>query len=261
MTDAEKDHLKNALAENVRYDGRKRDEFREVSIEKGVIATAEGSARVKIGATEVLAGVKMELGTPYSDTPDEGSLMVGAEFLAMAHPDFETGAPGIDAIELARVVDRGIREGGAMDVKKLCIEEGKAAWTVIVDICTVNNAGSLQDASALAAVAALQDAVFPEIKEVGEDRKEVDYKHKTDKHLPLDEKPINVTVFKRDEYLFVDPTDSEEKFYDARLSVAVLEDGRLCALQKGGEGILTAEDISNMVKLAVDKSQVLRKAL
>lgn len=260
MTDSEKDHLKNALNENVRYDGRKRDEFREIFVEKGVVATAEGSARVKIGETEVLAGVKMELGTPYPDTPNEGSLMVGAEFLAMAHPDFESGAPGIDAIELARVVDRGIREGGAIDVKKLCIEEGKAAWTVIVDICTINNAGSLQDASALATVAALEDAVFPEVVEAN-DRREIDYKHKTKNKLPLDEKPINVTVFKRDEFLFVDPSDSEEKLYDSRLSVAVLEDGRLCALQKGGEGILTAADISAMTKLAIGKSKELRKAL
>ncbi|MFW6230717.1 MAG: exosome complex protein Rrp42 [Nanoarchaeota archaeon] len=260
MTDAEKTHLKMALKEGIRYDGRKNDEFREVSVEKGVIATAEGSARVKIGDTEVLAGVKMELGTPYSDTPDQGSLMVGAEFLPMASPEFETGAPGIDAIELARVVDRGIREGEAMDVKKLCIEEGKAAWTVIVDICTVNDAGNLQDESALATLAAIEDARFPKIEEVN-DSLQIDYKTKTDEKLPLEARTVTVTVFKRDEYLFVDPSAVEEKLYDARLSVSVLEDGRLCALQKGGEGPLTVDQINAMVKLAVEKVAELRKVL
>ena len=72
----------------------------------------------------------MELGVPYSDTPDEGSLMVGAEFLPMASSDFEMGPPGVDAIELARVVDRSIRESEAIDMKKLCIETGKKMWIV-----------------------------------------------------------------------------------------------------------------------------------
>ncbi len=260
MTDAEKLHLREALKANIRYDGRKNDEIRQIVIEKGVIATAEGSARVKVGDTEVLAGVKMEVGTPYSDTPDEGSLMVGAEFLSMASADFEMGPPSIEAIELARVVDRGIRESGAIDVKKLCIEEGKAAWTVIVDICTINNNGNLQDASAIAAIAAIEDARLPKLETVN-DSLQIDYKTKTKDKLPLAVKPVTVTVFKRDEYIFVDPTNAEEKLYDSRLSIAVLEDGKLCALQKGGDGVLTTDEINSMVDLAITKSQEIRKAL
>ena len=260
MTEAEKLHFKDALKENVRYDGRQNEELRQLVVEKGVIATAEGSARVKIGKTEVLAGVKMELGTPYSDTPDEGSLMVGAEFLSMASPDFEMGPPSIEAIELARVVDRGIREGHAIDVKKLCVELGKSAWTVIVDICTINDDGNLQDASALATLAALEDARLPKLEEVN-DSLQIDYKTKTNDTLPLSAKPITVTVFKRDEFFFIDPSAKEEKLYDSRLSVAVLEDGKLCALQKGGDGVLSVDDIDKMVDIAINKSKELRKAL
>ena len=260
MSEAEKKHFENALKENIRYDGRKTDELRSVVIERGIIATAEGSARVRMGETEVLAGVKMELGTPYSDTPNEGSLMVGAEFLPMASPDFETGAPGIDAIELARVVDRGIREGGAIDVEKLCIESGKSAWTVIVDICTLNHGGNLQDVSALAALAALQDAKFPKVETVN-DSLQINYKEKTKDKVPLSAVPVTVTVFKRGDSLFVDPTEAEEKLYDSRLSISVLEDGKICALQKGGDGTLSVDTINSMVDLAVKKSKELRKAL
>ncbi len=35
---------------------------------------AEGSARVKMGKTEVIVGVKMQLGEPYPDSPDKGTL-------------------------------------------------------------------------------------------------------------------------------------------------------------------------------------------
>ena len=260
MSEAEKSHLKTALSEEVRYDGRKNTELRNFVVEKGIIATAEGSARVTFGKTEVLAGVKMEIGTPYSDTPDEGSLMVGAEFLSMASSSFEMGPPSIEAIELARVVDRGIREGGAIDVKKLCVEEGKSAWTVIVDICTINDDGNLQDASALATLAALEDAKFPKLETVN-DSVQIDYKTKTNDALPLSAKPITITVFKRDEFFFVDPTAVEEKLYDSRLSITVLETGKLCALQKGGDGVLSVKDINDMVEIAIEKSNELRKSL
>ena len=36
--------------------------------------------------------------------------------------NFDIGRPGIEAIELARVIDRGIRESGFIDFKKLCIK-------------------------------------------------------------------------------------------------------------------------------------------
>jgi len=108
-----------------------------------------------------MVGVKLEVGEPYPDTPDEGTIIVGAELLPLSNPEFELGPPGIQAIELARVVDRGIRESKALDFRKLCIEPGKKIWMVIIDICPINDAGNLFDASSLAALAALQDAKYP----------------------------------------------------------------------------------------------------
>lgn len=244
------------LDKGTRLDGRKPEEFRKITVESGISKGAEGSARVKIGETEVLAGVKLEVGKPYPDTPEDGSLMVGAEFLPIASPDFETGPPRIESIELARVVDRGIRESHTIDTKKLCIEKGEKAWTVIIDICTINNAGNLMDASALAALAALKDTKFPDY-----DGEKVDYKKKTAKKLPLKEEPVEVAVYKMGKNFFVDPSIEEEESYDARLNVAVTSDGNICAIQKGGNSALTADDIVNMADLAVKKSKELRKAL
>lgn len=242
------------LKEGYRLDGRKLDEFRKINVETGVIANAEGSARVKIGETEVLVGVKMAIEKPYPDTPDDGSLMVGAEFLPIAHPDYEQGPPQIDAIELARVVDRGIRESKAIDTKKLCIESGEKVWIVIVDICTINVDGNLFDASALGAVLAIMDARFPEHKDGV-----VDYKSKTDTPLPMDKIPVSVTVWKIGDSLIVDPLPQEEKNFDSRLTVASLDDGTICAMQKGGDEALSLEDIDKMMNLALEKSKELRK--
>ncbi len=105
-----KEHILNLLKNKKRMDGRKLDEQREIVVEQGVSKNADGSAKVKIGDTEVIAGVKFNLSVPYPDTLDEGVLSVSAEFLPIACPEFEAGPPTEKAIELARVVDRGIRE-------------------------------------------------------------------------------------------------------------------------------------------------------
>ena len=129
------------LAKGIRFDGRKPDEFRKMKIEYGIAETAEGSARVTMGDTVVIAGVKMEVGAPYPDTPDKGGLMVGAELLAMSSPDFESGPPSEWAVEVARVVDRGIRESHSIDVHKLVIKKGESVWNVLADICIINDGG------------------------------------------------------------------------------------------------------------------------
>ena len=42
-----------------RLDGRGLTDYRELKVEQGVIERAEGSARVLLGKTEILVGVKM----------------------------------------------------------------------------------------------------------------------------------------------------------------------------------------------------------
>ncbi len=253
MSDDRK-HILTTLGLNMRYDGRKLDEYRQVSVETGVVRNAEGSARVKIGGTTVIAGVKMSLEKPFPDTPDAGMLMVGAELLPLSNPDFELGPPGIQAIELARVVDRGIRESKAVDMKKLVIEPGEKVWGINVDIVTMNDEGNLFDASALAVISALRATRLPTIEEG-----KVDYKHITDKKLPVAKTPISVTVSKIGDKIFVDPTTEEEALIDSRLTVASMESGEICALQKGGIYPLTSEEVNAMVDLALNKSKELRK--
>ena len=244
------------LSKGVRLDGRKADQYRDVKIETGVSRNAEGSAKVKIGDTEVIAGVKMEVMKPYPDRQDEGSMMINVELTSMSSPDFETGPPSIDAIEFARITDRGIRESKSLDTKKLCVEAGEKVWMVVVDVCTLNDDGNLFDAIALAAMVAMKTAVFPAY-----DGKVVDYKTKTDQKLPLTKTPITVTVFKYGDHILVDPTVDEQSAYDARLTVSVLENGNICSLQKGGDEAVSDESILKMIELAREKSQELRKHL
>ncbi|MBU1200864.1 MAG: exosome complex protein Rrp42 [Nanoarchaeota archaeon] len=251
-----KNHIEKSLSKNIRIDGRKNDEFRKITVETGIISTAEGSARVTCGDTEVIVGVKLDIGKPYPDKLDEGVLMTGAELYPLSNPEFESGPPREESIEIARVIDRGIRESGTIDVKKLCIEAGEKVWMINVDIAPINMDGNLIDIGALAVMAALKDTKFPELKDGVPD-----YKKISKKKLPISKLPIEITILKIGDTFLVDPTYSEEKLTDARLTVAILEDDSLCAMQKGGEEPLTQESIMKMIDIAIKKSKELRKFL
>src|SRR3989338_5647246 len=238
-----------------RVDGRKFDEFRPIEIMPNVISKAEGSAQVRLGDTEIIAGVKLNIGKPFADTPNEGVLIVNSEFTPLASPDFETGPPGEDAIELSRVTDRGIRESHMVNVEQLAITPGEKVWMMFVDLHMINHQGNLLDAASLAAVTALHAAKMPKIDADGETVLRGDY----DKRLPVVHMPINITVGKVGSSLLIDPTLEEEKVLDAKLSIAVREDGAICAPQKQGNKELELSDIDKMVELAAKKADELRE--
>ena len=254
-----KEAITHLASTQLRLDGRKLDEYRQpITVETNISWTAEGSARVQIGETVVMAGVKLSLEKPYNDTADQGGIMINAELLPLSSPNYDPGPPSIKAVELARVTDRGIREAEAIDMKKLCVTPGEKAWFVIIDIVSINDAGNLFDAAGLAALAALKSARFPV---VDEETGAINYKQKTDTPLPLLKEPLPVTVYKINGGLFVDPTQEEEATADARLTVASDSNGAISAMQKGGSEPLTIDEISAMVELALDKSNYLRGIL
>lgn len=245
------------IAKGKRLDGRGLQEYREIKVEQGVIERAEGSARVLLGKSEVMAGVKIETGEPFPDTPNEGVLTVNAELVPLASPTFEPGPPDENSIELARVVDRGIRESKAIDVEKLCIEPGKKVFVIFVDIYVLNHDGNLIDASALAALAALLNTKMFNYKvEEGEVRIKPGYTS-----LPLKKHPIAVTMAKINDNLVVDPWLEEEQIMDARITITVDDEGNICALQKGGSGYFTSKQVLEAVHIAREKADEVRKKL
>jgi exosome complex component RRP42 len=248
------EYILKLLEKNERLDGRKLDEFRKIEIETNFIKRAEGSARVRIGKTDVIVGIKTEISKPFPDMPNMGVLKTGAEFSPIASPDFESGPPGEDATELARVVDRGIRESESIDLEKLCLKEGEKAWEIFVDIHMINHDGNLIDASALAALAALLKTQIPKIKDEKIIRE--DY----EKKLPMLHKPITVTVSKVLGKFLIDPTKEEEEVLESKLTVAVMENNNICAMQKSGNS-LSSEDLEKMIDLAITKTKELRKLL
>jgi exosome complex component RRP42 len=222
-----------------RADGRAPDQVRPLTIRKNYVSTAEGSARVNLGNTDVLVGVKISTGEPYPDTPNSGVLTTSAELIPMASPTFESGPPSPTAIELARVVDRGIRETKTIDLDKLCIVPKEKVWVLFIDMHILDYDGNLFDACSYGTLAALSSAKLPGSKIGAEDRP-----------LPVDHWPVSVTAAKLRDTIVFDPGLDEERIADARLTVATDENGDIRAMQKGLRGSFSYDEIRRVIATA-----------
>lgn len=253
-----KKSIRKMIDDGERLDGRDLDEYRDIEIETDYIpTTAEGSARVSIGKTQVVVGLSVEVEEPYDDRPGKGTLVTNAELAPMAHREYESGPPQEPGVELARVVDRGIREAEAVDLEELCIEEGEKVYTLFIDIHVLNDDGNLIDAASLGAMASLMTGFIPEYdEEEGEiDRDEVA------SEIPLQKEPVTVTGHKIRDTLLWDTTGEEEEAQDARLTVSILEKGNIVAMQKGEEQPYTTAEIMETVEEAKEKTSMLREKL
>jgi len=251
IPDIKKEIINKLADEGIREDGRGLHDFREIEFEVGIIGTADGSVRLSLGKTQVIVGVKLQIGTPYPDKPDQAALMTGCELKPMAHPTFEGGAPSIESVEIARVVDRGIRESGMMDMHALCLIPGEKIWMVFLDIQVLNYDGNLFDAATMAGVLALHNTTVPAAaNDLGEDHP-----------LPVTLWPLTATFVKLKDNLMVDPTFTEENAADARLTVSIDDNGDIRAMQKGLKGALTYDDVIRALDVAQEITQNARASL
>jgi exosome complex component RRP42 len=252
-----KQQMWDSISKGKRLDGRNLDEIRPIEIEVGLIRKANGSARVKLGNSEVVAGVKVETGEPFEGLENKGALILSAEVLPTASPYIEPGPPDEETVELARVVDRGVRESEMLDLTKLVLIPGEIVYVIFVDCSVVNADGNLFDATSYAAVSALMNSKLPvfEIR----DRKVVDTGEK--QNPPLTTLPVSITAVRIGESVIQDPTAEEEACMDARITITTNSDQNFAAVQKGSTGTFTVEQLKKAAASARIKGEEIRAIL
>ncbi len=251
-----RDKITDLLKQGKRLDGRALDEQRPLTIETGVIPKANGSARVKLGNTEVITGVKVQPDKPFPDLGDKGILICTAEILPLADPNVEPGPPTEDVIELARVVDRGIRETEMIDLHQLVLLENKSVVGIFIDSSVIDSAGNLFDACSYASVAAVLSSTIPkyEIK----DEAPVLVEGVTSKP-PIKTLPVSVTMARIGDNIVVDPSREEEECMDARITITTNSEGNICALQKGGNDGFSVDQLIKCSEMALSVGTKIRK--
>ncbi len=205
------------VSKGKRIDERGPESYRPIQIQVGLIEKANGSAQVHLGKSKVLAGIKVQTGTPF---------------------------------EISRVVDRGIRESKAIDMKSLVLQKGKTVQVVYVDIYVLDHDGNLIDAASMAALAALVNSKVAKMEVKGDEVINKGGHHQ----LPLNNYPVAVTFAKVDRTIIVDPSLEEEQVMTARLTVTIDKNGDICAMQKGGLYGFTPDEVRKVVHMAVGKA-------
>ncbi|KAF8726390.1 hypothetical protein HU200_019854 [Digitaria exilis] len=177
LSEGEKHFIRGGIAQDIRTDGRKRLQFRALSVETGVIPQANGSARVRLGATEIIASVKAELGKPSILHPDKGKVSIFVDCSPTAEPTFEAPfqdvlIPGRGSEELSTELAVALQRcllggksgaGAAIDLSSLIVVDGKVCWDLYIDGLVVSSDGNLLDALAAAIKVALSDTGIPKV--------------------------------------------------------------------------------------------------
>lgn len=265
----EKNFIEAALLDGLRIDGRRLFDYRQITIKFG---SKDGSSEVQLGKTHVMGYVTSQLVQPYRERSNEGTLAIFTEFSPMADPTFEVGRPGESAVELGRVIDRGLRESRAVDMESLCVVAGKSVWSIRVDLHILDNGGNLIDAANIAALAALLTFRRPECTVGGENGQDVivhDPEVREPHPLIIHHLPVAVTFafFGEGNITVIDPSYKEEAVMGGRMTATLNSNGDVCSIQKaGGEGVtsstvmqclrdasMKAADITRKIKSAVDK--------
>lgn len=244
-----------------RPDGRGLLERRPVSISRGHIGTADGSAVVKCGQTSVVCGIRAELTSPHPDRPQEGFIVPNFSFSTASL------APS-NSLHLTQQISQFLltvlSTSGCVDLSNLCVEAGLSVWVLYVDLLCLDNSGNLLDTSVTAMTSALETLTLPRVN-VDQETKQIEVSRTERSKLNLNSKPSSSTVvtFSNPDnisspFLLSDPTEEEEQLSNSQVTVVTVEED-VCHVVNPGGDLLTPTILQQAVSLAFQRKSVCEK--
>jgi exosome complex component RRP43 len=214
----------------------------------------------------------------------------------MCSSKFRPGPPSEQAQAVSEAINRVLKESKVLDLKDLCIEEGKAVWVLYVDAVCVAYDGNIFDAALAAIMAALKNGT----NKLKENCPIVVYNIRftnnlssicfdtrpflvrirkptyqegtikvsggstaTDENsftLNLARTPLSATfaIFDTTLTILADPNVTEETISDGQISIALDETGQLCGVTKIGASSCSQSVMRDCVQSAKKRTQQLR---
>ncbi|KAI8382256.1 ribosomal protein S5 domain 2-type protein [Blakeslea trispora] len=256
ISPAERSYIEQGVEQDCRADGRKRLEYRHIVLESGLLSQASGSARCRLGDSDVLVGIKVEIGEVEQSKPNQGRVICNVECSPSASQQFE--GRGADEINntLTLALDRIFNSGqNGIDLESLCIIPGQQCWIIYIDAMVMDAAGNLLDCVVMTTRAALHNTRIPktEIEDLGDGDFEFEVMDDVEDAEPIkgwDNSPISVTLYKVASRYIIDPTVLEELCSQATLTVGVNKDGLVCSIRKGLSGSIDPSLLNEMIGTA-----------
>jgi len=250
-----------------------------------VLASTDGSARVKIGGTEVLAAVKAEITAVEEGAafPENPHFFVDISPVATQHHSRKQNEY---TEELARVLYAAYNTDSVLPDRKKLVLAKTHVWVLYVDISVLQLDGNLMDTISLAAKAALADTKICNVivRPADEGKIMIDLPEESSTwSIDVSQAPLLVGVNKVGDHCVVDADPTEEQCSTSALFVGVqpspsslvccsetmrttdeADAGDECVVTcivKNGVGTLELESIDEMVAMAVRVARTLNKAL
>ena len=254
MSEYEKSNIRLSTMSGFRTDARRSMDARPVTLEVAVLPDAFGSARVRIGKTDVVAAVKAEFSKPYPPGRiGPGPIMfqvdlrgIGGAGIAQVPRDDDFYADDY-AFEVCRTLEKLYNTFATRVItdQRLAIIPGKLNWLLNVYVTAFESDGNVLDACVMAVRGALRSTWFPHIHVDlnagdGLNLTEVRIDEDRSRYWRLDSLacPLTVTYLRVGSEWVIDPTEEEECAGDARLILGL----RLPKFQEGEVVQVTEEE-------------------
>lgn len=292
---SEKDFIRSGIRDDLRQDGRKRNDTRAFYIDTGVVPLANGSSRATVhspsGTTDILVGVKCQIGpvewTSLSARDEEdagrGMILKGRRKEQKGGRVICTVAENDELAAILNDVYGGPSSG--IDLDALEIVKGLKCWVVHVDVLVLDESGgNVLDLLFLAVRTALLDTRIPHTRPVEIANDTIDAAKNQSTSIKTNPSGIDFEVFDnwssttlpwtKDEplgppiaitlnvvngpstFAFIDASAQEEQVADSCVHVIVSPTGKMVGIEKTGHGSLgTPADLKNWLALAKEKAK------
>ena len=196
------------IINNKRIDGRKRDEFRNLSIGFGLDF---GCVLVSLGNSKVLASITCDIIEPSINRSYEGLIKLNLDLSPMASPFYELNKLNDECVEISRMLERSILLSKCVDLESLCVIAGEKVWEIRVDLIILNADGNLAEVCSIALTTALLHFKRPHVSVVDEQIKIHSFEEKHPLSINLLCYPFCTKfVFYDNSLIVCDPTEDEE---------------------------------------------------
>uniref|UniRef100_A0A6B2E7K9 Exosome complex component RRP45 n=1 Tax=Phlebotomus kandelakii TaxID=1109342 RepID=A0A6B2E7K9_9DIPT len=264
VTNVEKAFVNKCISQNLRIDGRRMNDVRNVKLSFG---SEWGSVHVMLGETRVLVQVSCDVAQPKAVRPQEGLLSINVDIGPMAAAHFEAGRASDEAIQISRILERAFKDSRCVDLESLCLVAEEKVWSVRVDVNVLNHDGNIIDCASVAVLAALSHFRRPDVTWSGTEFTIHSHMEKDPIPLVLHHFPLCVSyvIFQDGTVACADPTDLEERVAQAKVVFGLNSYQELCGLHLGGVTLLSAGFVVDLasrgVKHAKNHIEMIKKCL
>ncbi|KAG9408078.1 Exosome complex component RRP43 [Aphanomyces cochlioides] len=234
----------------IRPDARKLMQPRPVSINW----TQSGACLVKIGTSSALATVKLAVGTPALATPDQGEIDLQVLLAGVCASKFSTQRTTDEAQSLSSYLTRTLLSSKCIDLRDCCIERGKSAWKLLVEVTFLDHDGNAMDTAMLATMAVLSKLKIPAISIAPDSIVSLAEDQTANSPFPLHQTLISTSFGEYRTHLVVDPTAQEEEHLSSSFSILYTTDGEFAGVYKAGGQPLSPATLHQCIQAAKDRS-------